>query len=320
MAQDYKVNPDGEGLGWYSNERFVIGHVDEVNGPGSQEVPAFAPTRRELFELAKYWATIELRLDFSWFVTQQTGSSEIRLGPFARRRLARIAEVLGEEEAGKAVQEAHTEFAKNIDLKAWNIFLNGTAEQRRALQDEIAREMSGADSEEVARISELMRGLALDYPVAEVGKSVRFAILPAFTAAAVADPHCVIVPILHYLNANANGHYRKEVDGSFPPIHWEVRHLGLSPMDIKQIQKLADPGEAASNFDIVMTRTDPACGHEFRRAANKARWQLNPDLATEVEKAAGEISNALATKLAGRAGVTIFDNFQLASIPTPGAS
>lgn len=219
------------------------------------------------------------------------------------------------------MQEAHTEFAKNIDPRAWNIFVNGTAEERQALQDEIAREMSGSDSEEVARVSELMGSLGLDYPVAEVGKSVRFAILPSFTAAAVADPHCIIAPILHHLNANANdGHYRKEVDGSFPPIHWEVRHLGLSPMDIKRVQKLADPGEAASDFDIVMTRTDAACGHEFRRAANKARWQLNPDLVIEVEKAAGEISNALATKLDGRTGVTIFDNFQLAFIPTPGAS
>jgi hypothetical protein len=65
-------------------------------------------------------------------------------------------------------------------------------------------------------------------------------------------------------------------------------------------------------MDLMMIRPDPAAGREFRRASNKTRWKLNPDLAKEVEKAAVDASNALAAKVAGREGVTIFDNFQAA--------
>jgi hypothetical protein len=61
----HMVNPDSHGLGWYGNDRVVIGCVDEVNGPGSIEFPSFVPTRHELVQLAKYWATVQVDLDFS---------------------------------------------------------------------------------------------------------------------------------------------------------------------------------------------------------------------------------------------------------------
>jgi hypothetical protein len=143
MAQDYKGNPDSAGLGCFGDDRFTVGYIDEVNGPGAVEVPAFVPTRHELIQLAKYWAGVEIDLEFSWFVYQATGSSEIRRGPFASRRIARIAEALGEEAVAEAVRQAYNEFAKGIDPRTWSIFLNGTPEERRVLQDELAREAEG---------------------------------------------------------------------------------------------------------------------------------------------------------------------------------
>jgi hypothetical protein len=82
---------------------------------------------------------------------------------------------------------------------------------------------------------------------------------------------------------------------------------------MKRIQRLLDPKEAASEVDIVMR--GPAFGREFYLISKKALWKLNPDLATEVGEAAVEASNALANKLVGKAGVTMFDNFQAASAP-----
>ena len=60
MAEHYRGNPDSVGLGWYGDDRILIGYVDEVNGPGSEEVSGFVPTRHELIQLVKYWATEEI--------------------------------------------------------------------------------------------------------------------------------------------------------------------------------------------------------------------------------------------------------------------
>lgn len=151
MAENHKSSPDSKGLGWWGNQLFVVGYVEEVNGPGAVEIPGFVATRHELIQLVKYWATVETDLDFYWFVYQCTGSSEIRLRPFAGRRISRIAEALGEEEVAKAVREAHNEFAKGVDPRTWNIFLNGTPEEREALQDEIQRGMCGVETAETAK-------------------------------------------------------------------------------------------------------------------------------------------------------------------------
>ncbi len=310
----HKVNPDSEGLGWYGNDRIVIGCVDEVNGPGSIEFPSFVPTRHELVQLAKYWASVRMDLDFSHFIDGQTGSSEIRLGPFASRRIARIAAALGEDEVAKAVNEAYDEFGKRCDPRTWKVFREGTPEEQKTLQAEIAREMSGIeDPQVVAGITELMKSLSLDYLVAG-RKAARFAILSS-PAAAVSDPACIIVPVLEYLNAGpSDGRYRKKEDGSVPPIEWEIRFVGLSRIEMMHIQRLPDPGKSADDVDIVMMSSESESGREFDRAAKRARWRNNPELVLEVEKAAVEASNALAAKVAGRNGVTMFDDFRAASI------
>lgn len=136
-------NADNELLGAMHSGGLTIGYVEEVNGPGAEEVQGFLPTRHELMQLAKYWAKVEIDINYFYFCYQQTGSTEIRRGPFARRRVARIADVLGEEVVKKAVDDAYVEYGKDQDPRTWNTFLSGTPEERKALQDEIAREICG---------------------------------------------------------------------------------------------------------------------------------------------------------------------------------
>ena len=138
---DKRHSPDSEGLGFYGNGRLTVGYVDEVNGFGSVEMPGVVATKHELVQLVKYWASIRIDIRFDWFAHQCVGSSETRLESFAGRRIARIAEVLGNDETSAAVQQAYAEYAKSVDPRIWDVFLNGTPEEQSALQEEIERDM-----------------------------------------------------------------------------------------------------------------------------------------------------------------------------------
>ena len=69
-------------------------------------------------------------------------SHSLRKIGFANRRIWRIAKILGEDEVRKTIDEVYTEFGKDLDKRTWDIFLNGTEEQRAALQEEVQREMN----------------------------------------------------------------------------------------------------------------------------------------------------------------------------------
>lgn len=140
--QKFSPCPDTEGLGFYGNGKITVGYVNEVNGPDSAEMPDFVATRHELIQLVKHWATLDLDDLFHFFLCGQTGSSERRRVAFARRRICRIATVLGAEEVRKAVEEAEREFSKTVDPRAWTIFKNGTPEEQEAFQDEVLQSFS----------------------------------------------------------------------------------------------------------------------------------------------------------------------------------
>lgn len=134
-------NADNEFLGEIPSGGLRIGYLNDINGPGAEEVEGFLPTRHELSQLAKYWAKVAIDIEYFWFCYQQTGSTEMRRGPFARRRVARIAHLLGEEVVNRAREEAYAEYGKDQDPRVWNIFLNGPDEERRALREELDRKM-----------------------------------------------------------------------------------------------------------------------------------------------------------------------------------
>ena len=47
----------------------------------------------------------------------------------------------GEEQVKEAVEETYAEFGKNQDQRYWEIFMHGSSEDRKALRDEIQREL-----------------------------------------------------------------------------------------------------------------------------------------------------------------------------------
>ena len=145
MSEKQKIvvaaNKDNELLHPCGNERFIVGHVDEVNGAGAVEVPDFVPTRHELIQLVKFWAEVALQIDFECFVTSSSGSTEMRLEPFAWRRINRIAATLGDDEVKKAVDEVYAKFGEKQNKRYWDVFLNGTKEQMAVLQEEIQRKL-----------------------------------------------------------------------------------------------------------------------------------------------------------------------------------
>jgi hypothetical protein len=131
-------NADNEWLEAVHAGPFVIGQVDEVNGPGAEEVP-FVPTKHELIQLVKYWTKIAFDIEYFWFLYQQYGSSESRQRNFAWRRIGRIASAMGEADVKKVIDEISDELVK--ENEGWRVFLRGTSEEREALQKEIERKM-----------------------------------------------------------------------------------------------------------------------------------------------------------------------------------
>jgi hypothetical protein len=99
----------------------VIGCVDEVNGPGAAEITQFAPTRHELLVLVKHYEEEALDLEyFSFFYATYKSDWSSKIS-FARRRIARIAALLGREEVQKVVEKVVEEYGKRQDQQAWEI-------------------------------------------------------------------------------------------------------------------------------------------------------------------------------------------------------
>ena len=126
----------------------VIGHVDEVNGKGAKEMSGFVPTRHELLELARHWLEKVLKISYSWFITAQTGSREIRLEPYAMGRVSRIAALVGQEAVREIEDEVFAEFQQKVDPRHWDIFLRGDKKQREEVREEFYREIAREHTEE----------------------------------------------------------------------------------------------------------------------------------------------------------------------------
>jgi len=190
----------------------------------------------------------------------------------------------------------------------WNTFFKTlTLEQGKAILaalDEIARKGEDALKELVAEPTYFVNTLGLKCLTVEGDERVRFSILP-FKTATLANSFVVILPVVHYLNADpVTGRYEKNADGSGPPVEWEIRYLGLSSANVNEIADLVDQDQTPFDMDFLISSDG------LYRASKKARWKLNPELAAEVEKAAIEASNVFEAKLFEKPGVTIFDDFR----------
>ena len=157
----------------------------------------------------------------------------------------------------------------------------------------------------------LMQSLGLEHLLPELGKVVRVSILP-FAVAITSAPCRVIVPVVHYLNADpVSGRYTKLPDGSFPSIEWEILYFCLSKTDMLQIQKLPDDHQTPYDFDIALEQSARRIGHELNRVSKQARWRTNPELAMEVEENAAEVSATFAARAANMPDITLFADFNV---------
>ena len=188
-----------------------------------------------------------------------------------------------------------------------------TLEQGKAILaalDETAQRGEGVLKELVAEPEHFVNALGLDCLAVERAKGVRFSILP-FKTATLANSCVAIVPVVHYLNADpVTGRYDKSADGSLPPAKWEIRYLGLSRANVSDIENLLGQDLTPFNVDFVMSSSGPPSGVHFSRINKTARWKLSPQLIAAVEKAAIEASNVFETKIVGKPGVTIFEDFR----------
>jgi hypothetical protein len=124
------ANEDNDGLGVTRLiPGVVIGAVDAINGAEAKPCPEFVPTRHELLEVARHWATELLNIETVFFFDGQTGSEEWRTEAYAQRRLERIAMSVGDEEVEKVFSEVQDEFRKRVGDRYWEMFVNDNDEE-----------------------------------------------------------------------------------------------------------------------------------------------------------------------------------------------
>ena len=159
---------------------------------------------------------------------------------------------------------------------------------------------------------DLIKSLGLDHLVPGGQPAVRFAIL-RFTSAIIKDPPRMLVPVIHYANADpVSGDYQKNADGATPLIVWEIRYVCLRPWEVRLVNGLLDHNQTPYDIDLAMTKAGAALGNALSRVSSRAQWILNSGLVKQVEQEAIQMSHAFAAKLGNTPGITIFDDFQSA--------
>jgi hypothetical protein len=115
-------------------ERYWAQNRDPDDDP--ELFAGFISTRYELLALAGHWADLVVNLQYFWFIKRWFGGSDIRRHDFALMRIGRIKELLGAD-VDKVVAEVLEERGKHANPRYWEIFLHGTPEQRKKVQEEI---------------------------------------------------------------------------------------------------------------------------------------------------------------------------------------
>jgi len=114
---------------------------DGKESEASDESPAerfhYAPSRRELLYLAKYWADRELSFVVDGCLFGLTGGMERRLEAASGERLFQLEKILGAETIEKAVKQVEEECRHSLGDRIWEVFTKGTRAELSAVQDEI---------------------------------------------------------------------------------------------------------------------------------------------------------------------------------------
>jgi hypothetical protein len=118
----------------------VSGSVPAPNGKGCDEFP-FLPTRHELQQLVRYWARRILEVDWFQFIYGFSDPISWRDKALARRRIASIAEVLGDTAVRQEIEYVRHRFSLLCDQRYWVIFNSGTKEEKERVCAQVDHEM-----------------------------------------------------------------------------------------------------------------------------------------------------------------------------------
>ena len=105
---------ESEGLGPIGAGGFIIGRISGVNEESAYLVEHFKPTQYELEVLARHYLEEARMIEFDGRFLGMSGSYEIRMQPFAYRRLATIKSILGEERLQEAISRAEEKWDKRF--------------------------------------------------------------------------------------------------------------------------------------------------------------------------------------------------------------
>ena len=117
------------------------------------EVPEYVPTRRELKQLAVYWAVEYIANRFWWFVLPANSEPAERWErDEALIHLNRMGEILGSETMEIVWRDAEASFrkrGKGLTDEDWRVFAEGTEQEREAWRDKVfqRRRDSGTGSD-----------------------------------------------------------------------------------------------------------------------------------------------------------------------------
>jgi hypothetical protein len=104
---------------------FTVGCCGIVNGKGAEPFEGFIPTRHELLQLVKYWATTKLENRWLEFQTGQFDATEASLILFAADQIKRISSLLGDAAVNEAVNEVKAQLHNKVSEEQWQIFVGG---------------------------------------------------------------------------------------------------------------------------------------------------------------------------------------------------
>ncbi len=115
------------------NGKILNARLNEI----SREVTDFVPVLFELEGLVKFWAEEGFRM-CRYMETGFIGNWENCFIGFANNRINRIEEILGENVVNKLIDELKAELIR--EGNDWDIYFNGTKEQKKALLEEYQRD------------------------------------------------------------------------------------------------------------------------------------------------------------------------------------
>jgi len=112
------------------------------------DYPALLPC--ELRLLLRFWIKVAIDLDYYRFLTGNVDGSDTQCRDLAWGGIEEIQRILGQEEVESTLAEVREQQGQYEDPRYWNVFWDGTPEEKEITQEEARRLEYGRANREVA--------------------------------------------------------------------------------------------------------------------------------------------------------------------------